>query len=504
MGVMAVNLLSLIQLSQNQKCGVLSLLRSVRLVGIITATLLLTGYLALAGVLPAADDELYYWCWSRSLQWSYYDNPGMSAYLIRLATTLFGHSITAIRLPACLTAVVTFAVIAWLSRPRTLLPAILLTPAFTFGAILVTPDTPLLLFWSLYLAWLVIVHERLTPSSPEASTSIPVGLWLLGGLLLGGGLLGKYTMGLAGPAGFFSFLLAGRSSWKRWLPGFFAHGVVAAILASPIVYFNWQYDFAPLRFQWAHAMQSAAQGRGWLSFLEFIGTQTLAFGLLPIVLLPWAWANLPTLSVSPRLRVCLAMYAVPMSFFLYKACRGPLEANWALVSYLGFWPLAAVWWASRQQHQTRWFALSTFIVPLSCVVLLAIHAIQPIPLIRPQQDRLTRQAERLTVMAEIAEAIRHHGEPYPVFTPYYQNVSLLRYQGLDARQIPGASRASNFTLTPDRLSDYPAVYVVHEGLLPYNLTQEFHSPEIVGNFPLLVRGELATCYQILLYRKAHP
>lgn len=496
-----MNLLRLIQLDQTPVDRLVDQSRAASLVPVLSGLLLFAGYLALATMLPPADDELYYWCWSRTLQWSYFDHPGMTAYLIRLATTVFGHGITAIRLPACVTTIVILAVIAWLSRPRTLLPAILLTPVFTFGAILITPDTPLLLFWSLYLSWLVIVQERLTPPSHGKAGSIPSWLWLLGGLLLGGGLLGKYTMALAVPAGFVSFLIAPGTPWKRWLPGYFAHGVVAAILASPIVYFNWQYDFAPLRFQWAHAMQSAAPGRGWLSFLEFIGSQILAFGILPIGLLPWAWVNLRSLSQTPRLRVCLIMYAVPMSFFLFKACRGPLEANWALVSYLGFWPLAAAWWASRQQSWTRWLALSSFLVPCGCVVLLAIHLILPLALIQPHQDRLTRQVERMILMKKIAKSIRDHGEPYPVFSPSYQNVACLRYQGLDARQIPFFSRASQFTLTPDDLNNSSGIYVVHEGLLPYHLTGEFSTPEIIGNFPLLVRGELATCYQVLLYRK---
>src|SRR5665213_568710 len=47
-------------------------------------------YLILAAVLPALDDEVYYWCWAKELQWSYYDHPPMTAVLIRLSTSLFG------------------------------------------------------------------------------------------------------------------------------------------------------------------------------------------------------------------------------------------------------------------------------------------------------------------------------------------------------------------------------------------------------------------------------
>ncbi|MFO0851204.1 MAG: glycosyltransferase family 39 protein [Gemmataceae bacterium] len=126
---------------------------------------LAAGYLALAGTLPPLDDELYYWCWAQQLQLSYFDHPPMTALLIRASTTLFGDSVLALRLPACLTTLVMLAVVGHLvTRPRELLPLVICTPLFTFGAILITPDTPLLLFWSLYLLWLVKVQERLTPT----------------------------------------------------------------------------------------------------------------------------------------------------------------------------------------------------------------------------------------------------------------------------------------------------------------------------------------------------
>src|SRR6185436_14305326 len=107
-------------------------------------------YAALATVLPPADDELYYWCWAQHLQLSYYDHPPMVAYLIRLSTSLFGNTVFALRLPAVVASVVAFGVIAELMKWKRFLWAAVLTPLFTFGAFLVTPDTPLILFWSLY------------------------------------------------------------------------------------------------------------------------------------------------------------------------------------------------------------------------------------------------------------------------------------------------------------------------------------------------------------------
>ena len=107
-------------------------------------------YLVLAAVLPPADDEVYYWCWSQELQLSYYDHPPMTAYMIRAATTIFGDTLFAIRLPAVVSTLTVLLVIGWLTRPRTLLPLVVFTPLFTFGAVLVTPDTPLLMISSCF------------------------------------------------------------------------------------------------------------------------------------------------------------------------------------------------------------------------------------------------------------------------------------------------------------------------------------------------------------------
>ena len=67
---------------------------------------------------------------------------------------------------------------------------------------------------------------------------------------------------------------------------------------------------------------------------------------------------------------------VPFTFFLYKAARGPLEGNWALASFIGFWPLAGCWyerWAVTPAR--RWFARLTFAIPAGCVVFLAVRTL---------------------------------------------------------------------------------------------------------------------------------
>ncbi|HEY2786979.1 MAG TPA: glycosyltransferase family 39 protein [Fimbriiglobus sp.] len=455
-------------------------------------------FAGLAAILPPVDDELYYWCWSRNLQLSYYDHPPMVAYLIRMTTAIFGDTVFALRLPAVLASVVAFGIVAYLTRWRRFLITVLLTPLFTFGAILVTPDTPLLLFWSLYLLWLTKLHDRLALSTGIEPPRVSWGYWTLGGVLLGCGVLGKYTMALAVPAGAVSLLFV--RPWSRWIPGFVWHGVVSFVVASPILIFNIQQDFVPLRYQWEHA--TATGNSGLKSFGEFVGVQILGFGLLPFVLLPWAIRHYRQLAANSTLRVCLFLYVVPFVIFVYKSIRGPLEGNWAIVAYIGFWPVAAVWFDSiRGWKWGQRLAIAASAPPALCVFFLAVHLIYPWPFVPPRPDRVTRQFDRIAAFRKAADAIHARDESIPVYASVYQDVAVLRFFGVDARQIDGISRPSHFTRPSERTQDHDHVFVFSEGPLPAAITYGFALPELIFQTPLIVRGEWLSNYYVWELRK---
>jgi 4-amino-4-deoxy-L-arabinose transferase-like glycosyltransferase len=449
-------------------------------------------YCGLAVVVPHMDDELYYWCWSRQLQWSYYDHPPLTAYLIRASTALLGDSLFAVRLPACVATAVVLGTLVHLTRPRRILGWVALTPAFTFGAVLITPDTPLLLCWSLYLVWLVAVHERL------ADGTVSGWYWMIGGVLLGLGVLGKYTMGLAGIAGSLSSLLAG--PWRRWLPGYVLHGALAVALAAPpILVHNYRYDFAPLLYQWEHAM--ARPDPGVRAFAEFSFIQILLFGTVPFGLVIWTVVNARRLAADPRLRVCACLFVFPFVFFLYKSTRGPLEGNWALASYLAAWPLAAAWYESvRDRAGWRWAFRAAFAAPVTVTVASAFHLfIHPIPLLSPDDDRITRQTAKFMAARQIRDVIADRGEQLPVYVETYQMAALLQFQGIDARQIDEASRPSHFTQVRHRLADAARAYVVWDGVPRGAVVDDLEPVERVAVFPVTVRGKVKTYYVLLRY-----
>ncbi len=405
--------------------------------------------IAVTHIVPLADDELYYWCWSKELQLSYYDHAPLVAWLIAASTSILGDGLLGVRLPAILCMAGTLLAIGVLIKRADLLVVLMLCPLFSLGAGIITPDAPLLLFWSWYVVWNVRLHERLDEAnrSEKPSQSLWV-YWLLGGVVLGLGGLGKYTMALAvGPA--FLAFLGTNYSLKRWLPGFVGHGLVAVAVASPILIFNYQEGFAPILYQWSHAMHP--ERPGWLPFVEFLGVQIVLFGTMPLVLLPWVLGNAKPFWKVPLTRVCLCLFAVPMLFFLQKAFQKRLEGNWALVAYLSFWPLAVVWleWLGKSATWRRLYWAS-FAPPLIASGLALVHLISPLPLLSPKADRISRQSGKLVAMQKLAHTLREEHPAAIIETDSYQLTAMARYYGLEAYQRIEGTKPSHFTRSGKR------------------------------------------------------
>lgn len=456
-------------------------------------------YVLLALIVPPWDDELYYWCWSQDLQFSYYDHPPMVAYMIRLSTAIFGHSILAIRFPCLVSALVVLGVVTRLSRPRDLIPFVFLSPVTTFAAVMITPDVPLLMFWSLYVLWLVWMHRLLArETNPGQPKSIEAWHWVLGGVVLGCGVLGKYTTGLAAISGFFTFLAAGQ--WRRWLAGYTLHGFVSVLVASPILIHNIRHDFVPILFQWEHSMSS--QEPGLLPFAEYVGVQWLLFGTLPFFVFGWALWNWKALVREPRLRVCTCLFTLPFAFFLFKSTRGHLEGNWSFPCYLACWPLAAELYARVRGSKTyRYLTAATFVLPLGASTFIACHAIEPIPLMPVESDRSTRQWDKFELIRQVIADIHDSGYDGPLYVPTYQWVSVFRWYGIDARQQNSLSRPSHFTERPNPPIDPARFLVFQENLSPTPIVD----PELSRHYravtsrQLFVRKQPWAFYHIIDY-----
>lgn len=358
---------------------------------------------------PLSSDEAYYWQWTRPLALSYYDHPPMVGYLIWVSVHLFGDSWLGVRFPAWLASLAVTALI-WdgarlLFRSQragaSAALAINATVLFQSAGVIMTPDVPLIFSWTLAL-WAVI---RLCRENRAR--------WLyVGGLALGLGGLGKYTMVLILPGLVATFLLFGQL--RGWLKNRHAWGAVAtaAVFTLPVVLWNAQNHWASFAKQFSHAFADGDGGQDAGSLAEFVGGQ---FGvvtplLLPFCLFAMAWALVAGWRESKPCLFLLGATSLPaFIFFVVHAASNNVQIHWSGPVYIGaamaLGGLAASW---RERGPKRLFLAATLVGTVFALLVLgqAATAMLPIP---ARLDAL----KRLGGWQELARAVEEERTRHP-------------------------------------------------------------------------------------------
>lgn len=201
--------------------------------------------LAYLGVPELLFEEAYYWNYAKHLDIGYLDHPLMVAWTIKPFIALLGNIELAVRGGAFLfwfvTAYFSYRLareifdkaIAW----RSVLLVAVLPAYFSFG-FFISPDAPLTAFWSMatYFAYRIIIKDEHKA-------------WLGLGVVLGLGMISKYTIALLGVA-IVLYVIADRRS-RKWLarPEPYVALLVALLLCSPVVIWNMQHEWASIAFQ---------------------------------------------------------------------------------------------------------------------------------------------------------------------------------------------------------------------------------------------------------------
>jgi 4-amino-4-deoxy-L-arabinose transferase-like glycosyltransferase len=278
-------------------------------------------------------DEAYYWTWSKESVLSYLDHPPTIAWCIRLGTMLFGDTNFGVRFAGLAAMLCMQLLLADIVRRLThdiryVVFAVLMPEAslhYGLGMAKVTPDIALIplalaLVWSLVRLW----------------QTDDLRWWLAAGLFGGLALLSKYTAILLLPA-VLAFALVPR--WRRRhlaSPWFWCSGVIAILVASPMLYWNGVHDWISFRFQ----LDRPDQVNGWSArFLaDFLGQQFLLVGilLLPIVVIGTAMMAVRGYRSLAPIPILLSTAVIfPFAFFLRHGFDTRIGDSWLLFA----WPL---------------------------------------------------------------------------------------------------------------------------------------------------------------------
>jgi hypothetical protein len=347
------------------------------------------------------NDEVYYWTYAAFPDWSHFDHPPMVGWVIQLFTlNLTLDSEVFIRMAAVVSAAIAtwlmYAIGRRLGGERAGLFAAVLHTSAVYGSVLagviILPDAPLVVFWLLAL-WLLL--EMLPARDIGAREKR---LALLAGAAIGLAILSKYQGVFIGIGALLYVLLYDR----RWLrqPALYASMALAALVASPILFWNLKNDFISFTYQ------SGRVAPGLSLRLDYLGTE-LAGQVLYQNPLTWLLVAAAVLAVMRGTQVVerahlriLLLNALPLwaLFTGFSLFRSTLP-HWTGPAYLPMILLAGAYWARRFGSEKRGFAAVPWrlnaSMPLLVVMLAAATvAIQFIPRGFGREEPETRRGER--------------------------------------------------------------------------------------------------------------
>jgi len=334
-------------------------------------------HLALGFSFELSVDEAHYLLYARHMAWSYFDHPPLVGWIqwplvsLDVSTGILRFIPELLWLISC---ALVFNVTSELQRflqPKGSIATSALPPigSSSFAAVLLVIAAPLphvlsvgllpdsiLAPLSLGLLWMALRWL-------QADRSFTMRDWLITGTLLGLAGLSKYTAAFTAFALLLVALCPPRKSWINQ-PGFYLAVLLALLLISPVLYWNWVNDWISFKYQLDHG-----SGGEWLfrRFTGFIGLQLLAFGFLyavgMIFFLKRYWTK------SPAAIVCLlGFFWIPFAIFAWLSGGGGLP-HWTTPAWFCLAPFAGIGIASAWTSQQRRLIRILFVFQITlCLV----------------------------------------------------------------------------------------------------------------------------------------
>lgn len=408
--------------------------------------------LTLAALMPLGADEAYYWVWSHRLQLSYFDHPPMVAWLFYL-----GHFLEpllhAVRWPAVIFGHLLILVWAYFLNSRMgwekckiWLYLALFSPLLGFGSLIVTPDLPVVVLWT--VAMVLAIQALETKKGWYYS---------LLGVTLGLGFCAKYHIVV-----FIPCLLAYLSFEKRWQSvswsGVALTFILGLIFSSPVLLWNAQNDFMSFEFQLRHGLESEAYDFNWTT--SYIFAQILI--MFPLVF----WAIIKAKPPS-EFRWLIYFTWGPLLFFLLTSFRALVEANWPVIAYPALLTLAL--FHPRIKKWSKYYIL--FWGALVCVILSSIW----IPKTRNINEKVSEPYE----FRELSHLVTEYS---PLYGSTYQMASSLWYfSKIPTFKLKETSRFDFFDTLPEAMPTGNKFYLLKKewtGVPPWVAGQNWTSREV--------------------------
>ena len=337
--------------------------------------------LVVAAVVPLAPDEAYYRIWAHAPAWGYLDHPPMVAWWMRAGMALAGDGPLGLRLfgpfAALLGSLLLMDAVERRAPGKGEVAALLLNATLLFGAgaVLMTPDTPLLLFWTAAL-WAI---ARLEAGWDRR-------WWLVAGAAAGLALLSKYTAFLLFPAALLWLLAARPGELRRWQ--LWAGLALALAIMAPNLAWNAAHGWASFAKQGGRVFDIAPRRAA-----QFLAELVAGQIGLATPLVAWLLARGQVFAWRQHAWLPLAFVLVPVFVFVAHGLGDRVQGNWPAILYPGAAMGAALMPLSRR-HLAQAVGLGMGITLL--VYVQAATGLLPIP---PRLDPAARQLRGWAALA---------------------------------------------------------------------------------------------------------
>lgn len=319
-------------------------------------TALVVIHLGFGFLLNLSVDEAHYALYGLYLDWSYFDHPPMVGWIQAPFIALNAPDGIIRLIPEAL-----WVGIILLTRANTekliqvfgLYPqtnsinlaknwstiCIMAAPILHVLAVGLLPDTLVIFLVAAMIYVGLELHERLHRSNPQ---DLP--WWLLLGVIFGLAGLSKYT------AVFFALALAiclirwhGLVIFKR--PGLWLGILIAAVMITPVLYWNWQHEWISFVYQLKHGTGGEWKIR---RVGVFLLNQLATYGVLPILGL---WICFKYRALSNYWLITL--FLLPFALFAYLSGGGGSLPHWTSPAWVALIPLSSFGLAKAWESGSR-------------------------------------------------------------------------------------------------------------------------------------------------------
>lgn len=289
------------------------------------------------------------------------------------------------------------------SRIKNWIYLVLFSPLLGFGSIIITPDIPVIFFWS-FAMWAFVC----------ALNSRNIKDYFILGLALGLGFCSKYHIVLFLPC-LFAYLTFEKQWSKVHLKGVLVTLFAGLLFCAPVIIWNIQNDFASFEFQIKHGLEESTYQIDWT--LSYILGQILI--LFPtIIYLAYKASKLP----QARLLVYFAW--IPLVFFLLTSFRALVEANWPIIAYPSLIALACLYGPSKTQQRIYFGVFGAAIT----IVIATIF----IPSLRSINEKVSEPYHLQKIAEEVSTLENVYGSSYQISSSlwYFSKNPVYKLKGI--------------------------------------------------------------------------